>query len=62
MIPLEVARQFVLGSCSALAPSSVPLDEALGCVIGVPIVASEPVPPFTNSSMDGYALRVKTRV
>ena len=59
MIPLEVARQFVLGSCSALAPSSVPLDEALGCVIGVPIVASEPVPPFTNSSMDGYALRAQ---
>ncbi|HLN41265.1 MAG TPA: gephyrin-like molybdotransferase Glp [Acidimicrobiales bacterium] len=59
MIPLEEARQFVLASCSALAPRSVLLDDALGCVLGVPIVASEPVPPFTNSSMDGYALRAQ---
>ncbi len=59
MIPLEEARRFVLGSCTALAPRAAPLDEALGCVVGAPIVASEPVPPFTNSSMDGYALRAE---
>ena len=59
MIPLQEARRFVLGSCTALAPLSLPLDEALGCVIGAPIVASEPIPPFTNSSMDGYALRAQ---
>ena len=59
MIPLEEARRFVLGSCTALTPRSLPLDEALGCVIGAPIVASEPIPPFTNASMDGYALRAR---
>ncbi len=59
MIPLKEARRFVLGSCTTLTPRSLPLDEALGCVIGAPIVASEPIPPFTNSSMDGYALRAR---
>jgi molybdenum cofactor synthesis domain-containing protein len=29
----------------------------MGCVAAATVVASEPVPPFVNSSMDGYALR-----
>ena len=35
----------------------MPIDRALGCVVGAPVVADEPVPPFVNSSRDGYALR-----
>jgi molybdenum cofactor synthesis domain-containing protein len=59
MILLEEARRFVLGSCAPMAPRHLALDEALGCVTGVAVVATEPVPPFTNSSMDGYALRAR---
>jgi molybdopterin biosynthesis enzyme len=34
----------------------------LGCVVSDVVVATEPVPPFVNSSKDGYALRaVDTR-
>jgi molybdenum cofactor synthesis domain-containing protein len=33
------------------------LDEALGCALGVDVVAREQVPGFANSSMDGFALR-----
>ena len=57
MIPLDEARAFVLGSCRALPARSVALDDALGCVCATPVVATEPVPPFVNSSMDGYAVR-----
>jgi molybdopterin molybdotransferase len=57
MIPLEEARRFVLGSCPPLAPRQLALDEALGCVVAGSVVATEAVPPFANSSMDGYALR-----
>ena len=35
----------------------VPLADALGLVTARPIVSGEAVPPFANSSMDGYALR-----
>lgn len=57
MIPLDEARAFVLDACTVLASRTVPIDEALGCVAGTSVVATEPVPPFRNSSMDGYALR-----
>jgi molybdenum cofactor synthesis domain-containing protein len=57
VIPLDEARAFVLSSCRALPARSVALDDALGCVCAFPVVATEPVPPFVNSSMDGYAVR-----
>jgi molybdopterin biosynthesis enzyme len=45
MIPLREAQAFVLGACAPGAPRSVPIDEALGCVVAAPVVATEPVPP-----------------
>jgi molybdenum cofactor synthesis domain-containing protein len=35
----------------------VPLGNALGLVLAEAVHAQEPVPPFANSAMDGYALR-----
>jgi molybdenum cofactor synthesis domain-containing protein len=57
LIPLAEAREHVLARCAPRAPVSVPLDEALGCVLAGPVSASEPVPPWANSAMDGYAVR-----
>jgi molybdenum cofactor synthesis domain-containing protein len=57
MIPLREAQAFVLGACSPGAPRPIPIDEALDCVVAARVVATEPVPPFVNSSRDGYALR-----
>ena len=57
MIPLAEARALVLGACGPRIPIPLPIDETLGCVVGAPVVATEPVPPFVNSSRDGYALR-----
>jgi molybdopterin molybdotransferase len=57
MIPLDEAQRFVLGLCSPLPPVELPLDGALGCVLSATVVATEQVPSFANSSMDGYAVR-----
>ncbi|HWJ61470.1 MAG TPA: hypothetical protein VNS19_05840, partial [Acidimicrobiales bacterium] len=57
VIPLAEARDHVLARCAPRAPLSVPLDEALGCVLAGPVTAGEPVPPWANSAMDGYAVR-----
>jgi molybdopterin molybdotransferase len=38
---------------------TVPTDEALGRVLAAPIRASEPLPPFDRSTVDGYAVRAK---
>lgn len=57
MIEVDEARGFVLERLTALESVRVTLAEALGCVASEPIVATEPVPGFRNSSMDGYAVR-----
>jgi molybdenum cofactor synthesis domain-containing protein len=57
MIPLDDAIAHVLAGCRPLSPARMPASEAVGCVLAADVVATEPVPPFANTAMDGYALR-----
>ena len=57
MIPFAEARRLVVDRCVPLAPGPVPLLDAAGCVLAEQVVARDPVPPFANSAMDGYAVR-----
>lgn len=57
MIPLEEAKERVWGRISPLSPVKVLVREALGCVLAEDIVATEAIPPFDNTSVDGFALR-----
>lgn len=57
LLELRAARELVLGACPRLASVQVPLGGSLGCVLAEDAVAIDPVPPFPNSAMDGYALR-----
>lgn len=59
MIPLKEAQQFVLDYCAPLPPSMIAIEGSLGCVVSEDVVATEPVPSFANSSMDGYAVRAQ---
>jgi len=56
VIPLDDAIQHVLGHCHALPAVRVRAREAKGLVLAEPVVASEDVPPFANSAVDGYAV------
>lgn len=40
-----------------MEPEQVPLDRACGRVLAEKVVSREALPPFDNSSMDGYAVR-----
>lgn len=51
------ALSMVLHGMAALPTEEVSLVDALGCVLAEPIVAEDSLPPFANSSMDGYAIR-----
>ncbi|WP_243302950.1 gephyrin-like molybdotransferase Glp [Geothrix oryzisoli] len=51
------ALDLILDRVAPLPPRSVPLSEALGLAAAEALVAAEQVPPFTNSAMDGYAVR-----
>jgi molybdopterin molybdotransferase len=57
VIPLSEAQEFVLDACAPGPTRRVDLDDALGCVVAAPVVATEPIPPFVNSSRDGFAIR-----
>lgn len=57
MIPLEDAQARVVAPCNPLSPVVVDIDDALGLVLAEKVVAEEPVPPFANTAMDGFALR-----
>lgn len=55
--PIEVALTALLANVAPVAIERVPLDAAAGRVLAEAVTAQLDVPPFDNSSMDGYALR-----
>ena len=58
MLPLEEAQARLLARASPVASEPIALTDAGGRVLAEPrIVAALDVPPFANSSMDGFALR-----
>ena len=56
VIDISEARSYVLERCHAAAPVAVPCRESTGLVLAAPVVATEDVPPFANSAVDGYAV------
>lgn len=57
MIALADAQRRILDAVAPLAAERRPLRDALGRVLAEAIVSSEPVPPFDNTAMDGFAVR-----
>ncbi|MCD6187259.1 MAG: molybdopterin molybdotransferase MoeA [Desulfuromusa sp.] len=53
------ARQQILDTVPTLAIETVPLLDAAGRAIAEDIVASQSLPAFNNSAMDGYAVHVE---
>jgi molybdopterin molybdotransferase len=58
MLSVAEARAQILSQFERLPAESVALAEAQGRVLAADFVSTELVPPFANSSMDGYAVRV----
>lgn len=58
MLTVAEARARILEIFSPLPTERVPLENAAGHVLAEAIVSTENLPPFANSSMDGFAVRV----
>ena len=59
MISYAEARRLISETTLARPPVSqetIPLAQALGRTCSSELFGREPIPPFDNSSMDGYAL------
>lgn len=51
------ALEKVLEAVPLLPAETIPLEQALGRILAEAVTAQDSLPPFPNSSMDGYALR-----
>lgn len=57
MISIEEALEIILKNVGTLSPRRMELGVCRGRVLGEDILAREDIPPFTNSAMDGFAVR-----
>lgn len=57
LLSVEDARQRILARFAPLGEEAVPLDESRGRILATAITAGFDLPPFANSSMDGFAVR-----
>ena len=57
MLTVAEASESILAEIGPLDVESVPLGQALGRVCAEDIAAMVTMPPWSNSSMDGYAVR-----
>jgi molybdopterin molybdotransferase len=56
LLSVEEARARILAAFDRLDLEDAPLETCCGRVLGEPVSADFDVPPFANSSMDGFAL------
>ncbi|HEX4729441.1 MAG TPA: hypothetical protein VH298_16655, partial [Jatrophihabitans sp.] len=59
MIELDQARQLLLAACPPVQPIMLDVPDAAGCVLAAEVTGTTAVPPFDNSSVDGYAVRAR---
>jgi len=59
LISSQEARTTILSNVSPLPPKELPFTETLGLVLAEDIVSDLDIPPFNNSSMDGFAVRAE---
>lgn len=59
MITVEQAREIIVSRITPLPAEKIALDLALGRYLAEDIVSGMDLPPWDNSAMDGYALRIQ---
>jgi len=57
LMTVDAALGAMLAEAAPLAPETVALGDAIGRVLAEDVAAVRDQPPFTNSAMDGWALR-----
>src|SRR5438477_13021753 len=61
MLSVEQAQAEILGRARVLPTERVDILAALGRVLAEPIRSTRRIPPWPNSSIDGYAVRAADR-
>jgi len=56
MLSVQEARERILAVFQPVGATDLPLDRASGCVLAAEVSADVDLPPFDNSSVDGFAV------
>lgn len=59
MISVEDAQAYIFSLLQPTETEVVPISEAAGRVLAAPVMAGRDQPPFSASSMDGYAIKAQ---
>ncbi len=57
-VTVEKALELIYTNIKQKALKIIPIEDALGTVLAEEIIATHNLPPFDNSAMDGYAVKV----
>ncbi|MDX9757071.1 MAG: molybdopterin molybdenumtransferase MoeA, partial [Sulfurimonas sp.] len=57
-VTIEEALKYIYENATAKSLKILPIEQVLGYVLAENIVASHNLPPYDNSAMDGYAVKV----
>lgn len=57
-VTVEEALDLIYKNVSSRSIKIVPIEQALGYVLAKDVIASHNLPPYDNSAMDGYAVKV----
>jgi len=58
-VTIERALQYIYENTSAKSVKILPIEQILGYVLAEEIIAEHNLPPYDNSAMDGYAVKVE---
>jgi len=58
-VTVEEALELIYTNTQTKSIKILPIEEALGSILAQDIVATHNLPPFDNSAMDGYAVKVE---
>jgi molybdopterin molybdotransferase len=59
LVSVEDARARILSRVTTMTPAELPLRDAFGCVQAEDAFASNDIPAFASSAMDGFAFRAR---
>ncbi len=57
LLNVDETLRLILAEIATLPADEVALSDSLGRILATDVVAATPLPPFANSSMDGFAVR-----
>jgi molybdopterin molybdotransferase len=58
-VTIEKALELIYTNTKPKASKIIPIEEALGYILAEDIIATHNLPPYDNSAMDGYAVKIE---